>query len=262
MMRKNVSACRLLAGMVLLVVVPRAHATFHIMQIEKVFLGVGGQPTAQAIQLRMLTIGQNLLSGQARLVAYDAQGQNPVVITTFPPPNPLSGICRNILIASDDFANVTAPSVGAAERDYRMDALIPESYKDAGSLTFEGTFLSIVYWRISWGGAAYTGPTTGDLTNDPDGEFGPPFPGSLSMSSTSALEFTGACPPGTSTNNAADYALSAAAGVFRNNAGDMFTIEIVVPTVSQWGIVFLALLVLIAGSVVLRQGPQPLQVSA
>src|SRR3972149_4752017 len=54
-------------------------ASFHLMQIEQVTGGVDGDTPAQAMQLRMRRVGQQLVS-QARLVAYDAAGQNPIVI--------------------------------------------------------------------------------------------------------------------------------------------------------------------------------------
>lgn len=224
---------------------PTAHATFHFMQIQKVIGGVGGDTGAQAIQLRMKSANQNLLAGQARLVVYDATGSNPTVITTFPSPNPAGGSCREILIASDAFADTTNPPVDSAARDYGMDNLIPPSYLAAGSLTFETASGSIIYWRISWGGNAYTGPTTGSIANDGDGEFGPPFTGPLPSGTDQALEFTAACPPGTSSSNDADYSLSAGAGVFTNNVGDDFTVtHSSVPAVSEWGMVLMVLIIL------------------
>ncbi|MBI4578887.1 MAG: hypothetical protein HY718_04240, partial [Planctomycetes bacterium] len=60
-----------------------ALASFHLMEIEQVIGGVNGDTTKQAIQLRMRSLGQNLVSG-SRLVAYDATGANPVTLITFP----------------------------------------------------------------------------------------------------------------------------------------------------------------------------------
>jgi hypothetical protein len=45
--------------------------------------------------------------------------------------------------------------------------LIPASYFAAGSLMWESDS-GIVYWRLSWGGAAYTGPCTGNTANGVD----------------------------------------------------------------------------------------------
>ena len=48
-----------------------ALAAFHLMEIEQVIGGVNGDTTAQAVQLRMRTGGQNLLAGNALLFAFD-----------------------------------------------------------------------------------------------------------------------------------------------------------------------------------------------
>ena len=64
----------------------------------------------------------------------------------------------------------------------------------------------------------YTGPTTGMMFNDPDGEFGPPFDGPLPSDSGQALLFQGIATD-SSTSNLADYALTVGAAIFTNNAG-------------------------------------------
>src|SRR5262245_4483937 len=56
-----------------------AYATFHVMQIEQVVGGVNGNANAQAIQLRLRVLGENLVS-QARLVVRNAAGLNPVTV--------------------------------------------------------------------------------------------------------------------------------------------------------------------------------------
>ncbi len=56
-----------------LVSVRPAYASFHLMQIEQVIGGVGGDTTAQAIQLRMRTTFQNFVAS-ARIRAWDAAG--------------------------------------------------------------------------------------------------------------------------------------------------------------------------------------------
>ena len=80
-----------------------------------------------------------------------------------------------------------------------------------------------IYWRLSWGGASYTGSGAGSTTNDTDGNFNPPFAGPLPSSGTSALQFQGAA-TAKSTNNAADYLLTTGAAVFVNNARASFTV--------------------------------------
>jgi hypothetical protein len=181
------------------------------MQIEQVIGGVNGDTTAQAVQLRMRSAGQNLITG-AQLVVVDAAGNNPVTLITFPT-NTSSGAGKRILIATANFASYEATPITT---DYMMTNTIPASYLAAGRLRYEKG--GIVLWSVSWGGASYTGPNTGTMDNDADGNFGPPFPGVLPSSSTSALLF-----PGTSgdpsTNNAADYTVTAGAATFTNNHG-------------------------------------------
>ncbi len=65
---------------------------------------------------RDLSPADHFLALQARLVVYDSIGSNPVVLTTFPSPDPLGGACRPILIASAGFENVTNPPVDTAVR--------------------------------------------------------------------------------------------------------------------------------------------------
>ena len=210
-----------------------AAATFHLMQIERVIGGVGGDTSAQAIQLRMRSPLQHEMQ-EARLVAWDATGSNPVILIDYGVPVPNDGTGVRVLAATAAFSNVTDP---ACVPDFTLTNPIPASYLAAGSLTFEDDSGIRILWRLSWGGAAYTGPTTGEpITNDNDGEFGPPWPDPLPSSDDRALRFTGAA-SAKSTNNAADYALTVGAAVFTNNVPESFT---VVNAVSAPGAVLLA----------------------
>lgn len=213
----------LVGGCALTAFAGAAEAAFHLMQIEQIIGGVNGDTTAQAIQLRMRSAGQNFVSG-TRLRVFDANGANPVTIITFGsnPPNGASG--ARILIASAAFSSATSP---AAVPNFTMTNLIPPSYLAAGSLVFESG--TIVYWRLSWGGASYTGTNAGNITNDADGNFGPPFAGPCPSTTLQALQFTG-LHTAPSTNNAANYALTAGAAVFTNNAGTSFTVIAPAPT--------------------------------
>jgi len=195
-----------------------ARASFHLMQIEKVIGGVNGDTTAQAIQLRMRSAFQNQVQ-LARVVAHDAAGANPIVVVDMTSSVPNFSAGTTVLIASAAFAAKTEPS---AVPGFLLAEVIPESYLPAGSLTFESD-TGIIYWRLSWGGTAYTGPTTGSVTNDADGEFGPPVDGPLPSAGVRALEFQGAASD-PSTTNAADYALSDGPAVFTNNGGSTFTV--------------------------------------
>ena len=206
-------------GAALTLAAPPALASFHLMQVEQVIGGVNGDATAQAIQLRMRSSFQNLVS-QARIRAWDATGSNPIVVVDMATNVANSAQGDRVLIASPSFAAATSPN---AAPDFVMTNLIPESYLAAGSLTFENNAGTTVLWRLSWGGASYAGPTTGSTTNDLDGEFGPVYPGALSSGDTSALLFQFAA-GARSTNNAADYALTASDAVFTNNAGESFIV--------------------------------------
>jgi hypothetical protein len=120
---------------------------------------------------------------------------------------------RRVLIASPNFLAMTTPATVA---DFTMTNLIPPSYLAAGSLTFEDDF-GTMYWRLSWGGAGYTGSGSVNVSNDADSNANPPFAGALPSGGLTALQFTGAA-SAMSTNNAANYAVTAGAATFTNNA--------------------------------------------
>ena len=198
-----------------------AEASFHFMQIEQVIGGVGGDTTVQAIQLRMRSAGQGQVQF-GRLVVRDSAGLNPIVLATFSGPVTNGATGSRVLIASSNFASHTSPPVTP---DKIMSALIPPGYLTAGSLTWEDSSGLTIYWRLSWGGAAYTGPGTGATTNDLDGVFNPPFSGPCPTSGTQALQFKFAA-NAFSTNNANDYQLTTGAAVFTNNAPSSGTVFI------------------------------------
>ncbi len=200
------------------VVLSASPTTFDLMQIEQLIGGINGDVTAQAIQLRMRANFQGSVS-LARLQAWDATGSNPVLIIDFTTNVANGDTGARVLVASTNFVNSTNPAVNP---DFSMTNLIPMSYLAAGSLTFEDDAGTIL-WRISWGGASYTGSTMGIALNDADGEFGPPFDGALPTTDTQALLFPGAA-NALSTNNAADYVLTGGAAVFTNNAGESSTV--------------------------------------
>jgi len=216
-MLKRLSLSALTLGVGLLA--QPAFASFHLMQIEQVIGGVNGDTTRQAVQLRMRNSGQQFVA-QGQLIAWDATGANPIVLSTIPS-NVTSGNAGDrVLLATASF--------GVVSPDFVM-AAIPPSYLAGGKITFEsdGTPGTIVWWGLAWG--AYTGTNTGVTVggggNDADGNFNPPFAGPLPSSSQVALRFTGAA-GAASTNNAADYALTTAQYVFTNNAGATGTLPV------------------------------------
>lgn len=202
-----------------------AHATFHLMQIEQVIAGVNGDVGAQAIQLRMRATFENQLQN-ARIRAWDAAGANPIILfdpSTSSPQQPIQGVGVRILLATQSFTSYTNPPLAP---DYLLSAPIPASYLAAGSLTFESKG-GIFYWRVSWGGAGYTGPGTVNTINDAqlDGNFNPPFAGPLPSSSNVALQtILAAADKGTST--LADYTLGPSPATVTNNAGQSATVSL------------------------------------
>lgn len=204
-------------GMMLATVSP-ARAHFHAMQIHRVIAGVDGYTEPQAIQLRLRTPNQNYTQ-DARVLAWDAAGANPVLLLDIPDSVDNAAGGATVLLATASFSSFTTPP---AEPDFVLAERIPDSYLPAGSLTFESD-TGIVYWRLSWGDTLYTGDTTGNLWNDVDGDFGPPWPGALPSSTLQGLRFNGNA-LAKSTTNAADYILTAGASTFMNNAGSAFTV--------------------------------------
>ncbi len=194
-----------------------AHATFHLMQIEQVIGGVDGDTTKQAIQLRMRGITQNFVSF-ARMRVFDAQGLNPVTVINFGTNVTFSGCGRLVLITSANFE--LDPSITS---DFTMTNLIPASYLAAGSLTFESDG-GIVYWRLSWGGAGYTGSQTGSVANDANGNFGV-YPNALPSTPQRALRFQPSC-NALSTTNQTDYAVTLGQSVWTNNANQSGTVPV------------------------------------
>jgi hypothetical protein len=197
-----------------------AGASFHLMQIEQVAGGFCGLPEAQAIQLRMRTAGQNLTMG-AVLVAHDAAGANPVTLITIPGNVANGAGGARVLFATPAFV----AAAGGPTPDFMLTTPIPASYLDAGKLTW--AFSTTVYWSLAWGGASYTGTNTGVIDNDADGNFNPPFGSPLPLTGDTAVRFTGTA-GAASTNNAADYALSASPATFTNNAGSSVALNVCV----------------------------------
>ncbi len=214
-MQKRLSL--LVSNLAVLLVASPAFASFHLMKIEEAIGGVGGDTSQQAIQLRMRFAGQNLVgSNQARLIAHDAAGLNPVTLIVFPSDVLNAAQGARILVVSSAFASAHPGIPG----DFTMTNVIPSSYLPAGRLTFEDS-LGTIYWSLAWGGAAYTGSNLGSATNDGDGIFGPAFGSALPSGANQALRFAtpdanGGAP---STNNLADYAVTPGPAVFTNNAG-------------------------------------------
>jgi hypothetical protein len=236
-----------------LALAPRvALANFHFMEIEQIIGGVNGDTSAQAVQLKMRLAGQQFVGGMAQLRVWDATGNNPIPLSTFPGSNPAGGQCLDILLATPNMANHTSPPLTAGT--YYTMALIPASYLAGGSLTFEGVIGPTVYWRTSWGN--YTGPQTVTAgVNDTDSSTAPPFASPLPASGTQALKLKLTCPV-TSTDSSTDYTLSGSNAVLRNNAGTSFTVVLPITTLpgaAKWGLPAALALALLAFAVLRRR---------
>lgn len=203
-----------LAG--LLLAASSAPAAFHLMQIEQVVGGHCGDPSRQAVQLRLRSAGQNLVAGH-EVAVYDANGENRLLLLTFPSHVPNGGAGSRILLATAELAAATG-----LVPDFLLAQRIPDVLLRAGKLAFEDT-PGAVLWSISYGGTRYLGDSTGLTTNDADGQFGPPTAFALPYNAARSLRFTGAAGD-PSTSNAADYALSTGAATLTNNAGAGFAL--------------------------------------
>jgi len=195
-----------------------ALATFHEMQIEQVIGGVDGDPTAQAIQLRMRVPGQTMVS-EAKLVAFDATGSNPITILDLTTDVTQGAAGSRILIVSSNFVNYASPTVVP---DFILTTPIPSNYLAAGRLAWEQD-TGTIYWSLSWGGTNYTGDNTGIPLNDDNGNFGPAFGGPLPSTSTKALLFTNTF-GAVSRSNIVDYVVTVGAAAFTNNNGAGFVV--------------------------------------
>jgi hypothetical protein len=210
-----VAACAVLA--------PAAvHAQYYDrIQIYQAIGGVNGNTSIQAIELREVH-PYNVELQLSRLVVADARGRHPVVLKDFGSAVSNPDLDASILVATSNFSTVTNPPITP---DYILTNLIPESYLAAGTLTYEEDN-GEVYWRLSWGGADYNGTGAGELDNDPDGDFNPPYDGPLPSAGTDALyNWYDALQ---SSTNQFDYAPTSGGAIFTNNAGQSAVVQGVV----------------------------------
>ncbi len=196
-----------------------SQAAFHVMQIEQVLGSVNGNTNVQAIQLRMRSAGQGVI-GNGRLVAYDANGLNPVILLDPTTSVGINTAGSNVLFTSAAFDSLMGSVPGYA-KDFTLANTIPASYFSGGKVTWESN-AGIIQWATAFG--AYLGTNTGLASNTvgATGNFGAPFAGNLPTLGTQAIRFTGAA-SAASTANSSDYAFSSPATV-RNNAGASFAV--------------------------------------
>jgi hypothetical protein len=203
-------------------------AAFHFMQVEQVIGSVNGNTSAQAIQLRMRSAGQEFVSS-ASIWAADATGSNRILLLNIPTDVANGAGGARVLLTTPAFTNAMNLGGPAFAPDFTLANAIPASYLAAGRITFEmdgGTVATpgTIYWSLAWGGAGYTGSNAGNTTNDSNGDFGPAFGSSLPTTGRQGILFQGTASAG-STSNSADYALSAnPTTVFRNNGASFVVV--------------------------------------
>ena len=100
-------AVLVVAGTLALVLIPlRTWAAFHLMHIDEVMAGAGGNANIQFVELKMEASGQNVVSG-TKLLFFDAAGTQ---IATFTLPSNVSNSANgaSILIGTTGFANAAS----------------------------------------------------------------------------------------------------------------------------------------------------------
>jgi hypothetical protein len=102
------SRSRFLAGLALLPLLALLHsaptdAAFHLNEITKIMVGLNGNTTIQAVELKMLTINENLVDGIS-IKVYDAAGTQVDSLGSFSGPVPNGATGRSILCATPNFA--------------------------------------------------------------------------------------------------------------------------------------------------------------
>ncbi|MEO6034392.1 MAG: hypothetical protein ABIQ35_03970 [Verrucomicrobiota bacterium] len=214
----------LVAGLMVFIGSAAAHASFHFMQIEQVIGGVDGDTSAQAIQLRMRSAGQNLVSS-ASLWVSDAAGVNRILLLKIAANVGNSAAGDRVLLVSPGFTNYLGSGFSP---DFTLANIIPTNYFKAGRLTFEAdggttTTPGTIYWSVSWGGTNYTGSQTGSTFNDANGNFGPAFNGPLPSTDTSVLQFTNSA-AALSTSNSVDYTVTSGPAIFVKNSRSSFVV--------------------------------------
>ncbi|MES2924441.1 MAG: choice-of-anchor D domain-containing protein [Verrucomicrobiota bacterium] len=204
-----------------LALAPSAFADFHLMQIEQVIAGLNGNINAQAIQLRMRATGENLVS-QTRLRVWNSTGTQPVVVLNIDGNVSRFAAGSRVLLATQAFIDAVRVTSPLFTPDFIIVNPIPQGDLLAGRLTYE-TDQGFVMWSFAWGGNFYSGSNGGGFDNDANGNYGPPFAGSLPTNGRRGVRFDGpASAP--STNNAADYVLSSNPATVITNDGRIFVI--------------------------------------
>ena len=100
--RRTLVGLALVALLALLPVAP-AHAAFHLNEITKVLVGLNGNTTIQAVELKMLANGEHFVTGVS-IKVYDAAGMKVDSLGTFTGSVGVGLTGRSILCATHNFA--------------------------------------------------------------------------------------------------------------------------------------------------------------
>jgi 4a-hydroxytetrahydrobiopterin dehydratase len=132
-----------------------AQADFHLMKVQEVYAGSGTDPSADFVELRMDSAGQNRVGGHVLYLfgAPDVYGGSPRHECTIPANVPNAALDDRILFATSQFT-ATAP-------DFTIPPLLDGS---GGAVCFENIDC------VSWG--SFSGQTTNQA--------GTPLPGGIS----------------------------------------------------------------------------------
>jgi cysteine-rich repeat protein len=83
-----------------------AHATFHVMSITELMVGIGGDPDAQYVELRLEIAGQNSVNN-TRLTAFNADGTVATIVKLSDHSVVNGQMNRRILYATSNFTTLT-----------------------------------------------------------------------------------------------------------------------------------------------------------
>ena len=172
--RLSISATAVIAGLAMAFGASSASAEFHLMKIREVSGSTAGTNTAY-IELQMYSEGQTQVAGHNITIwdndAFIAGGASPIATLPLAGPNPPNGQNQRTILIGD---------TGVTGRNFTLE-LTP--YMETGSsLIAAGAvcFDSIPVDCFSWGGAAFTGSSTGRLP-DRSAPYGNPLPTTFAL---------------------------------------------------------------------------------
>jgi hypothetical protein len=191
---------------------PTASATFHLMKIREISGSTAAAPNSAYIELQMYDAGQNQVSGHNITIWDDdafVVGPNPVASLPLSGPNPSNGQTQRTILIGD---------TGVADRDFTLE-LTPYLESGGPNLLAAGAvcFEAIPVDCVSWGGAAFTGSSTGRLP-DLSAPYGEPLPTTFAIRRSITAGCSTLLEAGDDTNNSANDFQPAVPRAPTNNA--------------------------------------------